>query len=255
MKKAEYKNILSLSYSLAKVNFKLRNEGSYLGVLWYLLNPLAFFLIILYIRGAIFSSGGVVNYPAYLLIGLIMINFFNQAVGTSIELIRNNAAFIKSMKISYEVFVLSTIFQVIFSHIFELLLVSVLFLYLHISLVGIVWYVFVFVFFALFTLGACFLGATIGLYFTDLKNIWSIFSQLLFFFTPVFYVAVHGSYLYLSNLANPLFYFFSAARDVSIYGVMPTLLQSGVILFISFGFLAVGLWVFEKYKVTFAEFV
>ena len=47
------KKIASLSFQIAKVEFKLRNEGSYLGVLWYLLNPALMFVLLL----AIFNQG------------------------------------------------------------------------------------------------------------------------------------------------------------------------------------------------------
>jgi lipopolysaccharide transport system permease protein len=253
--KKEYKNILSLSYSLAKANFKLRNEGSYLGILWYLLNPLSFFLIILCLKGVLFSTANTVYYPAYLLVGLIMMNFFSQNIAASIDLIRNNSGVIKSIKIPYEVFVIAALYQSIFSHLFELFLVAVLFLYFHISIIGILWYIIIFIFFALFTLGASFLATTIGLYFNDLKNIWAILSQLLLFITPVFYAVSPGNYLYSGNLFNPLFYFITSARDVAIYASFPPLLMAVFILTASLCSLAIGLFVFGKYKKRFAEYV
>lgn len=253
--KKDHSAILSQSYSLAKANFKVRNEGSYLGIFWYLLNPLCFFLIILYLRGVLFASEGVAHYPAYLLLGLIMMNFFNQSMAASADLIRINSGFIKSIKIRYEVFVVSTLLQGMFSHAFELLLFAVLLLYLHVSLLGIVWYLAVFVFFALFVLGMSFLFATVGLYFNDLKNIWAIAAQLLLFATPVFYDVHPGSYLYLGNLFNPLFYFLTAARDVAIYSILPPVGIALTAVLISISALAIGLFVFERYKSRFAELV
>ncbi len=50
MRLKDVRNILRISLILAKTNFKLRIEGSYLGILWYLLNPLALFLILLLIK-------------------------------------------------------------------------------------------------------------------------------------------------------------------------------------------------------------
>ena len=252
--KKDYAVILSQSYSLAKANFKVRNEGSYLGILWYLLAPLSYFLIILYLRGSLFATENIAQYPAYLLIGLIMMNFFNQSIGVSVSLIRNNTSFIKSMKISYEVFVISTVLQSIFSHMFELFLVAVLFLYLHIPLIGILWYLAVFVFFTLFTAGLCFLFTVIGLYFNDFKNIWAIVAQLLLFLTPVFYAAPPGTYVYLGNLFNPLFYFLAAARDVAVYGIVP-LQYIAVAALLSCCSLGIGLFVFNRCKYRFAELV
>lgn len=49
LKKEEhsFKDFFNLSISLAKAEFKLRNEGSYLGILWYLLNTLNIFNILI----------------------------------------------------------------------------------------------------------------------------------------------------------------------------------------------------------------
>jgi ABC-type polysaccharide/polyol phosphate export permease len=189
------------------------------------------------------------------MVGLIMMNFFNQAVGTSIDLFRANAWIIKSIKIPYEVFVLSTIFQAAFSHIFELLLVAILFLYFHISLVGLIWYVVIFIFYAMFTLGLGFLFSTIGLYFSDFRNIWSIVAQLLFFITPIFYVVNPGNYIYTGNLFNPLYYFMMSIRDAAIYGLVPSFYTIIVMLVLGVGSMVIGFSVFTRFKGRFAEFI
>jgi len=69
------KSILGLSLSLAKSYFKSRNEGSYLGIFWYLLNPLAFFVIIM-LMSQVINAKPEKDYPLYLFLGLIMFNFF-----------------------------------------------------------------------------------------------------------------------------------------------------------------------------------
>ena len=252
---SKYNKILSLSYSLAKANFKVRNEGSYLGILWYLLNPLSFFIIFLYLRGILFSSSDTIYYPVYLMVGLIMFNFFSQAVSSSINLIRNNSGYIKSIKIPYEVFILSTVFQAVFSHIFELFLVAILFVYFHISLIGIIWYLGIFIFFGIFVLGLCFLFSTIGLYFNDFGNIWSIVSQLLFFITPVFYTINIESHINISNLFNPLFYFLTTTRDVAIYNTFPPIWIFIILILSSALSLVIGLFFFTKFKQRFAEYI
>lgn len=252
---SEYKKSIALSYSISKAYFKLRNEGSYLGIFWYLLNPLSLFLILLFIRGALFSTEHIVQYPLYLLIGIVMINFFNNLIGASIGIIQGNGGYLKSIRISPEVFIFAMVFQSIFSHIFEILLIAILFIYFKVSLIGILFYLLVFVFFVIFVIGLCLICATIGLYIIDFNNIWSIASQLLFFITPTFYLVVPGTHLYIENLFNPLYYFLTAARDVSVYGVLPQWWMTTAIIFFSFFSLIIGSLVFNKFKGKFAEFV
>lgn len=44
---SEMRHVFQLSFSLAQVRFKLRNEGSFVGFFWYLLEPLMSFVILL----------------------------------------------------------------------------------------------------------------------------------------------------------------------------------------------------------------
>ena len=104
-----YKKIIGvtdLSLSLAKTSFKLRNEKSYLGVFWYLLEPLSFF-ITLYALGSFLGGDGIEKFPLYLFLGIIMFNFFSSCTMVSCGCIESNSGFIKSLNIEKAPFVFS----------------------------------------------------------------------------------------------------------------------------------------------------
>jgi ABC-type polysaccharide/polyol phosphate export permease len=249
------RNIIGLSLILAKANFKLRNEGSYLGILWYLLNPLLLFLIILFIRGVAFSGSKIEFYPIYLLFGIVMSNLFTSIAGSSINSVSGNASFITSMKIEYEPFILSNIFQFVFSHLFEVALIAVFMVFYKISLIGIIYYFIILFFFLVFLTGVSFLFSTIGTYVSDFSNVWNFASQLLFFITPTFYAIKATDPNYYMNLFNPFFYFLDVSRQIVVYQKMPELWMILASIGISIGFLAGGLFVFEKFKHKFSELV
>ena len=82
------KSTLGLSLALAKAQFKLKNEGTWLGVLWYLLAPILTFLFML----GIFHDrlgNNIPNYPLYLLLGIILFNFFRKIADESVAIIKN----------------------------------------------------------------------------------------------------------------------------------------------------------------------
>ena len=252
----KFKNILRISLSLAKANFILRTEGSYLGIVWYLLNPLALFVIIFFIKQSAFSNTHIPDYPAYLLIGITGLNFFRQTITGSIKSISANADNIKSVNnIAPEILVLAVVFQSVMSHFFELVLVIGFLIYWHISLFGLLFYPFLLFFFTLLILGIAFIFATIGVYINDLDNIWSVFAQLLFLATPIFYVAQPGSAVYKFNLFNPLFYFLEIFRSLAIYSSLPPIWMMAVMIVLSLGLFAIGLLVFQRHKNKFAELV
>lgn len=246
---------IALGYSLAKANFKLRNEGSYLGIFWYLLNPLALFLSILFVKHAIFSSVNIAYYPIYLIIGLTMLNFFTQVVRSSISLVQSNASFIKSIQISYTALVVSAVFQAMFSHLFELVLVICMLLYFKISIIGIAGYLVLFVLYSIFAFGVCLMTCVLGAHVNDLTNIWTPLSQLLVFITPTFYEIQPGASLYTVSKFNPLWYFIQAGRELLIMQHIPSILSVGIILCMSLASCLIGLCIFRRYSVRFAELV
>ena len=249
----QIKKILDLSLSLAKVKFKLRNEGSYLGIFWYLLEPLSAFAILLLLGGALSQHNIIDHYPIYLFIGIIIFNFFRAVSTLSIGAVVSNAGFIKSMKIAQEPFVISGLIQYLFSHLFELLILVALMLYSKMSLIGLVAYPIILLFLCLFTLGLSFILATVGVFIRDMTNVWGIVMRLLWFGTPIFYTVKKATLLHTANLYNPLFYFILAVRDTVIDQKLPAETTLAVIFWgsiISFG---AGLWIFIKYKNKFAE--
>ncbi|MGA2775016.1 MAG: ABC transporter permease [Candidatus Omnitrophota bacterium] len=244
------KSILDLSLSLAKTRFKLRNEGTYLGVFWYLLEPLCMLLILLYI----FSSRkpNIKDYPLYLLLGLIMFNLFSNSTIQSAKAITENAGFIKSLKISHEALVLSVVFQVIFTHFFEIAALSIFMIYFNINLTGLIFYPILLFFYSIFICGISFTLAAVGVRINDIANVWSVIVRLMWFATPLFYSISEKS---LQSLLNPIAYFISAGRSLIINNQPPALWIVIGITFMSIISLAVGLFIFNLSKNKFAEYV
>lgn len=243
------KGILGLSLSLAKAKFKLRNEGSYLGVFWYLLNPLAMFLILFSLRGFT-NKNPIGHYPLYLLIGLVVFNLFRYATTISATAIKSNAGLIKSLKINLEPFVVSGIMQAVFSHLFEVLIIIAFLIYFKVSLLGLLFYPLVLFLLIIFMTGAGFILSAVGTYINDIENVWNIFVNMLWFVTPIFHAAGKN---FLINKINPMYYFITGARDIVVYNKLPDFSTILAMVLFSFGFLVIGLFVFEKYKKKFAE--
>ena len=246
------KKILSLSFSIAKARFGMRNEGSYLGIFWYLIEPLSFFAILLFLGGAI-SNASIEKYPLYLFLGLIMFNFFLSATSSATDIISSNAGYIKSFKTDSEMFVVANTMQFVFSHIFELI-IFVFFIFIFKSNpVLILAYPVIFFFFFLFVLGVSFILATIGVYVVDLKNIWQVAGRFLFFATPIFYLIPKNTWLFSVSHFNPLFHYISIARDIIIYNNLPVFYGMLIMATMSICCFLFGVFVFQKNKNKFAE--
>lgn len=246
------KSILGLSLALAKANFKVRNEGSFLGIFWYLLEPLAFFIILLFI-GGLMSQNSIEKYPMYLFLGIMMFNFFTAVTTSSVEVMQSNADFIKSLKVNREPFVISVVLQFIFSHFFEFLILAVLSIFLKMNILWLLFYPVVFFFFCLFIIGISFMLSVLGVYIYDFKNIWSVFVRLLWFMTPVFYTIGGSGLIHQISMLNPLYHFINISRDIIIYHRLPQAETMLLAAFYSMLVFLIGLFIFEKNKNKLAE--
>ena len=75
--KQRYHYSLILLRELVRTDFKLRYQNSILGYVWSLLRPLLIFLILYLVFTKFLKVGtGVPHYPVYLLLGILLWNFF-----------------------------------------------------------------------------------------------------------------------------------------------------------------------------------
>ena len=73
-----------LIVQLALKDFKIRYTHSVLGYAWSVLNPLIF-SVIYYLVFSVFIRFQVANYPGYLLIGIVLWNFFSEGSANGVE--------------------------------------------------------------------------------------------------------------------------------------------------------------------------
>ena len=81
-------------------DFKIRYQGSALGYLWSLLKPLFMFAILYGVFTYVFKIGdGVEHYPVYLLLGIVLWNFFTEATMTGLSSIVGSGDLIRKISI------------------------------------------------------------------------------------------------------------------------------------------------------------
>ncbi len=246
------KRILGLSLAIAKAEFKLKNEGSYLGIFWYLFNPLLTFLLLF---AVFFDRLGkdIPNYPLYLLLGIVIFNFFQQITTEATKVIRENNWIIKSIKFPYEALIGSIVLKTLFSHIFEIVVLILFLFFFKIPTANFIFYPIILCFLSIFVFGAALILSSLTVYFIDLSNIWVFVSRLIWLGTPIFYAIGAQKRLFFINLFNPMYYFITIARELIIYTRVPKLwLILGAIGY-SLLFSLVGLSIFNKLKTKFAE--
>jgi len=90
----------ALLSELVRTDFKLRYQDSILGYLWSLLRPLFMFVILYLIFARVLKSGGgIPHFPVYLLLGIVLWNFFVEMTTQSLGSIVGRGDLIRKIHI------------------------------------------------------------------------------------------------------------------------------------------------------------
>ncbi|TLM85648.1 ABC transporter permease [Pseudarthrobacter sp. NamE2] len=101
---------------LVRKELKVRYRGSVLGLLWSYVKPAVQF-IVFYIALGVFlglersprNPEGLTNYAVYLFSGIVLINFFSEALGNAARSIVNNGNLIKKIYLPRELFPVASV--------------------------------------------------------------------------------------------------------------------------------------------------
>ncbi|MCX6695644.1 MAG: ABC transporter permease [Candidatus Altiarchaeota archaeon] len=245
---------LSLIWGLSMSEFKLRYRGSVLGFLWSLLNPL-FILLTLYVVFHVFMNVTIPNYELYLLLGIVLWNFFARGTMIGLTSIVGRGSMIKKVYFPREIVVLSLCLTELYTTICTLAMFFVILLVLKPE------FSYTMLLFPLVILKEflLILGISLGLsalyvYYRDIVQIWDVVLQAGFWVTPIVYSLSIVPEKYLSlYMLNPIAIVIVSSRDLLIYQTPSPLvgLLAGFAYYIAI--FAIGYFIFHRLEPRFAE--
>lgn len=253
----------ALLSELVRTDFKLRYQGSVLGYTWSLLKPLFMFAILYVVFVKFLKIGGdIPHYPIYLLLGIVMWNFFTEMTGQSLSSIVGRGDLIRKIRIPRWIIVASASVSALINLGLNLVVIAV---FLVLNDVDITWNILLLPLSLLevyiFALGVSFFLAAAYVKFRDLGNIWEIVIQAGFYLTPILYpltLIVNVTYQKILML-NPMAQAIQDARYNAVTRDTITAwnLFDGwkalIPLVIVFVVLIIGVWYFKKESSHFAE--
>jgi ABC-2 type transport system permease protein len=247
---------LSLTWTLAITEWKLRFYGSVLGVAWTLVRPFAFFGVIYVVFVEIADVGGAIpNYAEYLLLALMLFGFFTEVTNGCVGALVTRGDLLRKIKVPYMIVPLSVTITALLN-LGMSLVAATLFLTAIGTYPTIEWLALIpiLLLLMLFALGVGLLLSALYVRFRDIAPIWELVSQMLFYASPVLYVATMVPESFQRPyLANPIAALFtqmrhsivdpSASSAAEAIGGAPRLL---IPLAIVLGTFALGMWVFNR---------
>jgi ABC-2 type transport system permease protein len=179
----------ALLAELVRTDFKLRYQGSVLGYAWSLLRPLLLF-VILYIVFVRFIKIGndVPHFPVYLLLGIVIWNFFNEMTMQSLGSVVGRGDLIRKIRIPRWIIVLSSSISALINLFLNLLVVIVFLFINHVDLLkSTLWLPLILVEVYIFALGLSLFLAAAYVKYRDMNYIWEVVLQAGFYLTPILY--------------------------------------------------------------------
>lgn len=242
-----------ISIAFAKFQFAAKNEGTWLGVLWHFLTPFLTFVLLFFLFKDRLGTE-IPLYPLYLIIGILLFNYFRAIANQSVSIILRRGGLVKSIKFPTECLILGIVFEVLLTHFFEIVVVIGFLLYFKVPITALLFYPVILFFLTIFSIGFSLFLSAIRVYFFDLAHIWPYVATAMWFITPIFYSAETKVFM-LVNAFNPMFHFITVTREVIVYARVPDPSMVFSLIGYSIASFLIGLLVFRKLKGKFAEFV
>jgi lipopolysaccharide transport system permease protein len=239
---------------LAQKDFKVRYRNSVLGFLWSLLNPLAF-MIILTLVFSLLLRVSIADFPAYLLIGLLVWRFFSLATGQGLFAIVGNPSLVTKVYVPRYMIVLSNNLANFLGAALEFLVLLPLLVLLGVRLTLYALFLPILLILEfLLVYGLSLSLSSLNLKYRDFFQMWDVALQLGFFLSPIVYDAnlIPTKYRFLYSL-NPMTRLIDVGRGIFLLNQLPSLSDYAVILSSIAFFLFLGSLIFRSLERRFAE--
>ncbi len=255
---------------LVKTDFKLRYQGSALGILWSVLKPLMIFVVMyfIFVKFLRITDSSIPNYAITLLLGLSLWGFFTEAVTLGMNSIVARGDLMRKINFPKYIVIISSMVSALISLSINLLVVLAFAIFAGVKFQ---WSVLILPFNIILLFATAFglalILSTLYVKFRDISHIWEVFMQILVYSMPIMYpismvtkVSFFGFSIAKIMMLNPIALAIQDIRHNLIAHETPTFWTlfenywfALIPILITTLLVAFGLWYFNKNSKKFAE--
>jgi ABC-2 type transport system permease protein len=219
----KYRYSVILLKELVRTDFKLRYEGSTLGMVWSALKPLLLFAVmyVVFVRFLKFGAG-IPHFTVMLFLGVVFWQFFAEATGQGMTSIVTRGDILRKINIPKYIIVISTTVSALINFGINMVVV---FIFAVINGVefswSMLWLIPLVIELFIFSLSVAFILSALYVKFRDLSHIWDVILQAGYFGTPIIYplsmvlgASATGALAGKLLLMNPMAQMIQDARNV-----------------------------------------
>lgn len=187
--KQRYRYSVILLRELVRTDFKLKYQSSVLGYIWSLLRPLLIFLTLYIVFTRFLKVGAKVpHYPVYLLLGILIWNYFVETTAGSVTAIVGKGDLLRKINFPKYVIILSVALSALINLVLTSIVIVIFMIFGHISLTwNILWLIPLSLELIIFSLSFAFFLSAAFVRYRDVSYIWEVITQAAFYATPILY--------------------------------------------------------------------
>jgi ABC-type polysaccharide/polyol phosphate export permease len=242
-------NYRNLVYQLTRRDVLSRYKRSVLGVAWTMINPLGMMLVLTVAFSEVFRFETELSYPAYVLSGLVMWNFFSQTTTAAMVNLVWGGGLLHRIYVPRTSFALAAILTGVVNFLISLvpLLLVMLITRVPFSFTMLLFPIPLLLLTA-FSLGVGLMISTLAVYFPDISEMYAIAMLGWMYLTPVIYPEsiLPETYRHLITGLNPMYYLVKLFRTVFYFGRLPDPWDLGLAALIGVTVFVLGWIVFTR---------
>lgn len=247
----DIKKYYKYTFYSAKAELKSEVADSYLGWIWWFLEPLCFMFVYAFVVMVVFKSKE--EYMlAFVFIGNILWTFFNKTITAGVKIVSSNKNIVAKVYIPKYMLVLVKIMVNLFKLLVSFGIVALIMLAYRVPLTfNIISLIPIIITFVLATFGMSTILAHFGVFVDDLSNIITILLKIVFYLSGIFFSvskripAPYGNWL---AKINPVAFIIEESRNVLIYGSGANYIYMGIWVLISIILCVIGIKLIYKYE-------
>ena len=257
---------------LVKTDFKLRYQGSMLGMVWSVLKPLMLFAVmyVVFVRFLRFGAG-IPHFAVSLLLAQTLWSFFQESTSQGMRAIVDRGDLLRKINFPRYIVVISSTVSAFINLLISLVVVLIFMIINGVEFrLTILLFPLIVIELYIFALAVAFLLSTLYVKFRDIGHIWDVVMQIWFYITPIIYplsqiISMSGFGLVVAKLmliVNPMAQIIQDARYALVTTQTETIwntvgagtpLLKIIPIVLTLVLFAIGVVVFRKHSRTFAE--
>lgn len=244
---------------------EIRHRGSYLGVVWLILNPLLTLALYVTVFGYVFGSRfrgrpeeTPLDFALDVFFGLTVFHVLSETINASPQLIVGNPNLVKKVVFPLEILPVAHVSAYWFHFLINmgLLIVGSAVVGRPVSISGLIWLPAVLLPHLLLTLGIGWFLAALGVFFRDVAQITQVVSQILLYASAVFYsTSLIGPFAWQFLKWNPLLHTIELGRQALLWHQPLNLHHLLYTWVVGLTACILGRWFFQKTKRAFADVI